>query len=85
MKTEIYLTMTWLRCTWIKVSSVQSVLQAKTASSIKLEVLEKNTHADREFVDLQKWPPLIFVTEKKYLLTEINYFTVKIRSKGITV
>ena len=33
----------------------------------------------------QKWPPLIFVTEKNYLLTEIYYFTVKIRSKGITV
>ena len=27
----------------------------------------------------------IFVTEKNYLLTEIYYFTVKIRSKGITV
>ena len=34
---------------------------------------------------MQKWPPLIFVTEKNYLLTEIYYFTVKIRSKGITV
>ena len=34
---------------------------------------------------MQKWPLLIVVTEKKYLLTEINYFTVKIRSKGITV
>ena len=34
---------------------------------------------------MQKWPPLLFVTEKNYLLTEIYYFTVKIRSKGITV
>ena len=34
---------------------------------------------------MQKWPPLIFVTEKNYLLTEIYYFTVKIMSKGITV
>ena len=38
----------------------------------------------RRHIDpMQKWPPLIFVTEKKYLLTEINYFTVKIRLKGM--
>ena len=34
-------------------------------------------------ITMQKWPPVIFVTEKNYL-TEIYYFTVKISSKGIT-
>ena len=28
---------------------------------------------------MQKWPPLIFVTEKNYLLTEIYYFTDQVK------